>query len=400
MDIYVYKAIDIYTQKQIKGEMSADNEKTIYNELILNNLYPKVIKKKPSWRKKITLKPKVRTVDIAFLCKQFSAMLGAGITMIETLEICKKQCMHHTLKEHLENIIKSVQEGKALWVAMEEEKIFPMFMLRLMECGEQTGHLVKAIQYIEDYLNDEIKAQGELKKALTYPMIVLCLVGVVIVLMVLKILPTYVQLLEDMGGEMPLPTHIVMEGSAFISKYWSIIGIIVMTLGVGFHMLYRVPAIRESCEAFYLKIPVLKKLIQKSLSARFAGIMAMMIESGVPILEALEMTEHMMPYSIAKQEIKTAIERLEAGYLLADAFKNSKIYPPMLLSMMSIGEESHTLSELLSKMEQYFKGEATKDIEQLIVLVQPILMIVIGLILGGMMAAILLPTFSAVTHVL
>lgn len=400
MDIYVYKAIDIYTQEQIKGEMLADNEGIIYNKLIAKDLYPKVIKKKSIWRKKQLFKPKIRTVDLALLCKQFSSMLGAGISIIETLEICKNQCMHRELKKHLESMTKHVREGKALWLAMEEEKIFPNFMLCLIECGEQTGHLVKAVEHIEDYLNDQIKTQDQLKKALTYPIIVLGLVSVVIVLMVLKIIPTYVQLLEDMGGDMPLPTQIVIQISTFISKYWAVIGISLFTLGFVFYTLYQILEVRAYFEAIYLKIPLLNKLIQKTLSAHFAGMIAMMIDSGVPILEALEMTEQMMHYSIAKQEIKGAIKKLEAGSLLADTFKNSKVYLPILLSMIRIGEESHTLPDLLDKMEHYFKGEATKEMEQIIVWVQPILMILIGLILGGMMAAILLPTFSAVTSVL
>lgn len=400
MEIYVYKARNIYTQQQIKGELTAENQETAYNTLVEKNLYPTFIRKKGFWYQTINLSPKVKKVDVVFLCKQFSAMLGAGIGIVETLEVCKNQCTNRTLKIHLENIDKSIQEGKPLWIAMEEEAIFPTFMIRLMECGEQTGCLPQAIQYAEEHLDNQLKTQATLKKALTYPTLVLGLVAIIIVIMVFKMLPNYIDLLEDIGGEMPIPTQFVIQASAFVSNYWFLIGVSFFLLISGLYGIYHIPKVKAFFEAIYLKIPLLNQLIKKTLSAEFSSTLAMMLASGVPVLEAMEIMVRMTHYSTAQQEIKRAIKKLEEGYLLADAFKNSAIYPPILLSMISVGEESHTLVEILSKMALYFKGEVTKDMEQVVTLVQPLTMILIGLILGGIIAAILLPTFSAVTAVL
>lgn len=400
MAIYLYRATNIYTQKQVKGELDAESKIKIYEKLVEQDLYPERIQKKTSLTIKHLFEPKVRLNDIAFLCKQLSAMLGAGIGIIETLEVCMNQCTHHTLKRHLENVIKSIQDGLTLEAALEKETIFPNFMIRLIECGEQTGHLSESIKQIEENLEAQIDIRHRVKRALTYPIIVLSLVAIVVIIMMLKVIPAYINLLEDMGGEMPLPTLILIKISTVLSHHWIVLSCLVIILILGCHMLYRVPKIRAYFERFYLSIPLLSQVIKKNLSAQFAMTLSMMIKSDIPILEALEMTKHMIRYSIAQKEISQAIRYLEEGSLLADAFSDSIIYPPILLSMIRIGEESHTLADILNQMGQYFKDEAFQEIQQLTLLIQPIMMIVIGLILGGIMAAILLPTFSAVTSVL
>ena len=398
MDIYLYTAQEIFTQKKIKGEMVGESKEKIYNQLVEKNLYPYTIQKKTILNRSIHLfKTPIKMEEICFFCRQFAAMLQAGIGMMEALEICIKQSQHKAFRQHLQHIQEKVGGGKTLSQALEEEKIFPEILVRLVGCGEQSGNLDKVMKRALECLENQLKIRKKIKKALAYPMLVMGLVSIVLAILMIRVIPAYMHLLQDTGATIPLPTKIVMDVSNFLRIKWKLLLGSVTSGLLCWNTIKKKLPVRKKLHHLYLKLPIVEKIIRQNLTACFASTMSMLIQSGIPILSAMKMTKEVMNYQVAEVEIQEAIVCLQQGNSLVSALSGSKIYPPILLSMIGIGEESGKLDEMLEKMGEYFRQEVEGEMEWLTILIEPIMMIIVGIIVGGVMAAVILPTFAAVT---
>jgi len=398
MDIYLYTAQEIFTQKKVKGEMVGVDEESVYDHLVAQNLYPQSIKRKTFFNQEIhCLEPRVKLEDLTLFFKQYGAMVEAGISMIQSLEVCISQCQHKTLRRHLVQCCEKVKNGERLSQALREAAIIPELLICLMECGEETGNLVEVLKRGTIYLENQIKTRKKIKSALAYPMLILCLVSIVLGILMIQVVPSYMDLLQDTGANVPLPTQVVVVMSHWLSHYWRLLlGIVVTTLLI-WKKIKKLTKIRIYIHKWGLIIPVVGNLIKKDLSTRFADTLSMLLAAGMPILPALEMTKKVMNHSVAEAEIEEAILGLQQGINLQDALSLSEIYPPILLSMIGIGQESGKLDEMLRKMAGYYRQELEENITWVTMFIEPIMMIVVGLLVGGVMAAVILPTFSAAT---
>ncbi len=398
MDTYLYIAKDLLTQKKVKGQLEADSEEKIRKVLMDKNLYPESIKKKTALNSDIKLfESKVKMADINFFCKQFAAMIQAGISIAKGLEICSQQCSNKTLKAHLNNIHAGVSEGKTLSEAVEDEKIFPDILTNLIACGEASGNLDEVMNRAVEHFDNQMGIVKKVKKALTYPIIVLCIVVVVVVILMMKVVPAFLGLLRDTGAEIPVPTKIVMAISDFFVNEWGFLLAGAIGLAVIILNMKKVDAIRRTLDRLSLKLPVFGDLNKKNLSATFSSTMSMLVESGIPMLQAMEITKRVMSNAVAEEEMNRAIEMLKQGSSLLDAISGSTIFPPILMSMVSIGEESGALDEMLVKISGYFKEEVEIAVDSMTMLIEPIMIIFVAIIVGGIMLAIMLPTFAAAT---
>ena len=401
MSIYLYTARDIFTQKKVKGEIEGENEADIRQILMDKNLYPEKIRIKNILNQDIKFFPsKIRLIDITFFCKQFGAMIEAGISVARSLELCATQTSNPKLSRHLLHVLEKIKSGEAFYKAMEHEKIFPNLLVQLIMCGENSGNLGEVIKRASEYLDNQLNMQKKIKKALTYPMFVMGLMIIVVIILMIKVVPSYKVLLIDTGASMPLPTQVLIKLSELLSSWWPMILIMLSLMSYFFLNIKRIPWIKRYYDWMRLKLPFVGRLIKQSLSATFSNTMAMLIQAGIPILQAMEMTRKVMTNAIAEEEINKAIKSLKKGNTLSNALKDSRIYPPILLSMVYIGEESGTLDEMLIKMSDYFKGEVEVTTERLTALIEPIMIIMITMMIGGIMAAIVLPTFAAATAVM
>lgn len=398
METFIYTAKDIMTQKKVKGEIETNSEAQVRKSLIDKNLNPISIKRKNALNSDITLfKPKVTLRDINFFCKQFSAMIQAGISIAKGLDICAQQCSNKTLKQHLMNIHNAVSEGKIFSEAVREEKVFPDILVSLIESGEASGNLDRVLKQSVEHFDKQLEIQGKVKKALTYPMIVVVFIVVVVIILMIKVVPGYMSLLEGTGAETPLPTKIVVAISNFMVSKWQLLLMIFVPIILFLVNMKRISAIKSVLDRVCLKLPLFGELNKKTLSATFASTMSMLIEAGIPMLQALEITRKVMGNVVAEEEMIKAMEELRQGSSLLEAIRNSVIFPPILLSMVSIGEESGALDEMLIKISQYFQEEVDVAVDNLVLLIEPTLMVVIAVVIGGIMAAIMLPTFAAAT---
>lgn len=398
MDVYLYTARDLLTQKKVKGELQADSEDKIRKVLMDKNLYPESIKKKTALNSDISLfKPKIKLTDINFFCKQFAAMIQAGISIAKGLEICSQQCTNKTLKMHLDNIHTGVSEGKTLSQAAEDENIFPDILVNLIACGEASGNLDEVMNRSVEHFDNQLGIRKKVKKALTYPIIVMCIVVVVVVILMIKVVPAFMGLLRDTNAEVPVPTQIVIAVSDFFVNEWGILLAAIVALVFILLNMKKVDSIKRGLDRLSLKFPVFGELNKKSLSATFSSTMSMLVESGIPMLQAMEITKKVMGNAVAEEEMNKAIDSLKQGSTLLDAISGSNIFPPILLSMVSIGEESGALDEMLVKISTYFKEEVEIAVDSMTMLIEPMMIMIVAVIIGGIMLAIMLPTFSAAT---
>ena len=401
MEVYLYTARDLLTQKKVKGEIQGENEGTIRKILMDKSLYPESIKRKNMLNSDITwFKQRIKLRDINFFCKQFAAMIQAGISIAKALEICGKQTPNKTLAGHIQHIHTAVSEGKTFSQATEEEKIFPDIIVHLIASGEASGNLDEVMRRAVEHLDNQLALRKKVKKALTYPMLVLVIVAIVVVILMVKVVPAYMGLLNDTGAEVPLPTQIVVAISDFFVNQWAVLLGITMILVVVISNMKKVASIKRALDHFVLRLPLFGKLNKKSLSATFSSTMSMLVESGIPMLQAMEITKKVMGNAVAVEEMNGAIETLKQGNSLLEAISGSSIFPPLLLSMVSVGEESGALDEMLVKISIFFKEEVEIAVDNLTMLIEPIMIIIVAVIIGGIMAAIMLPTFSAATAVM
>ena len=401
MEVYLYTARDLSTQKKVKGELRGESEESVRKVLINKNLNPKSVKRKNIFNSDITLfKRRIKLIDINFFCKQFAAMIQAGISIAKGLEICGKQTTNKILAEHIEHIYKVVSEGKTFSQAVEEEKIFPDILVNLIASGEASGNLEEVMKRAVKHIDNQLALRKKVKKALIYPAFVLMIVAVVVTILMIKVVPTYMDLLNDIGVEVPLPTQIIIAISDFFVNQWGVLLSILITLIFILLNIKKVSSIKRTLDRLVLKLPLFGGLSKKNLAATFSSTMSMLIESGIPMLQAMEITKKVMGNAVAEEEMNHAIETLKQGSSLLEAISGSVIFPPLLLSMVSVGEESGALDEMLDKISAFFKEEVEIAVDNLTMLIEPIMIVIVAVIIGGIMGAIMLPTFSAATAIM
>ena len=399
METFIYRARNLNTGKKIKGELKSENELNVRELLMSKKLEVLSISKKTAFNADLSevgiFKERIKLNDINFFCKQFASMIQAGISIGKGLNICAQQCSNKTLKKHLMHIHTQVTEGKTLSEAAREEGCFPDILVSMIECGEASGNLDKVLKQTVDHFDNQLGVSKKIKKALAYPTIVLCVVVVVVIILMVMVVPNFMGLLSETGAEVPLPTQIVIACSDFCVNQWPVLLGIVIVLAVSALNMKKIPACKRGLDRLSLKLPVFGDLNKKSISAIFASTLSMLVESGIPMLQAMEITKKVVGNAVADEELDMAIDALKQGQSLYDSLSGSVIYPPIMYSMINIGEETGALDEMLTKISGYFKEEVDIAVDNMTLLIEPVLTIFMAVIVGGIMLAVMLPTFAA-----
>lgn len=396
MALYFYRARDLLTQKRVKGELVGENEGAIRHQLVSRNLYPERImkKKNESTGFKLGLQ-RFSLKDLQFFCHQLSTMTLAGMQLNKALLVIIGQMNQKCIKQSIIRIYEEVNAGKMLSESMRIQKIFPKLLVNLVACGENTGHLGEVLHRAAQYYENKMKLRNQVTRALTYPLFVLGMIIIVMGVMMIKVVPAYMSLISETGGEVPLPTQIVINLSHFCTKYYGLI--LALSGGLIYCIVHlkRYSILRRNVQKVELSIPILNTMIKLSLASYFTSTMALLIQSGIKVIEALELTKDVLDHTVITREIDEIIDDLRQGKRLGKSLQKSRIFPDIMISMISVGEESGNLGEMLEKSGEYFKEEASHKINILLTLIEPIMIVLVALIVGVIMAAMILPTFSA-----
>ncbi|HHX62089.1 MAG TPA: type II secretion system F family protein [Epulopiscium sp.] len=344
--------------------------------------------------------PKIKTQDIAFLCKQFAVMIEAGISIGGALQILGEQAQNRTLQKKIQQINKDVQKGSNLSDAMARHKEFPDLLINMIKSGEASGFLNQVMKKMAIHYEKQMNLKRLLKKAMTYPILVLITVSIVIPVLMVFVIPGFVEIFQDTEIPLPMATQIIILISEWMQVNWAM-----MLMGMAFIIIGLI-FFKQSARGkiffnkMFLWIPIVGSLNKKTITALFSETLALLVTAGVPVFQSLEIVKDVLSNSVVKAEMEITLKDVREGRTISSSLEMSKIYPSMMISMLRIGEETGALDEMLGKTAEYYNLEVETAIEQLTVLIEPILMFIIAFLVGGIMIAVILPTFTLATEIM
>lgn len=395
MTVYVCKYLDT-RQGVVTLEVDAPNRTDAVNRIRLKGK-PISVEEKVMGSKEIVLfqSKKIKLKDISLFCKQMSVMLESGIPLNNAVDILEQQATSKNLKSSLKIVSKSLKEGSQLSKAMlDQEGMFPDLLIRMVQAGEKTGKLDEVLEKMSEHYNKELKTSRQIRGAMIYPAVLAFLAVAAVLALLYVVIPSFSGIFEQSGMDMPLPTRIVLAASNFVRSYWYILFGVTGILVFLFLRYRSTEAGRYQLDRLKLWLPVIKGPMQKIVTARFASTLAILTSAGIPLVEAIESAAATTNNAVVIEKMKIANEGLQKGERLTGMITATGLFPPMMLSMVKIGEESGSLESMLVKTSDYYEEELETAIKQLLSLLEPAMIIVMGVIIGGIVAPVMLPMFE------
>lgn len=386
--------------KNVKGRLEAVNEAAVAARLREMGVAPLDVREVansglnreitlPGFGSKITLK------DLAVMARQLAVMILAGLSLLRALTILAEQTESEALRKVLGSVRADVETGSSLSDSFgRHPQVFPPIMLNMIRAGEVGGFLDTTLVRIAENFEAEVKLKAKIKSAMTYPVVVLVIAVVAVVAMLLFIVPIFDEMFTSLGGELPLPTQILVV----LSNWMKIGGIpLAILVGVGLWWWNRHKhdlALREKVDPLKLKAPIFGKLFQKVAVARFTRNLGIMLHSGVPILQALDIVGDTSGNIVISHALKDVQASVREGRALAEPLKNHPVFPPMVVQMISVGEDTGALDEMLIRVADFYDQEVEATTDQLTSIIEPIMIAFLGGIVGSMIVALYMPIFS------
>lgn len=392
---FKYKAINSEGQR-IEGSQSADSESQVREMLLSNQYYPLSIEKENSKNKiSFSFNRKVKLKDIAVFCRQFYVMLDSGLSIGKALNILIEQGEKPKIREALIGVNGDLKRGETLANSMRKRKdVFPNLLTSMIDAGERSGNLDIILKRMAEYYEKETKIRGKIKSAMIYP-IVLGVVAIIAITFILTfVMPTFVQMFEENNVDLPTSTKMVLGTSKMLGKYGIIIFLILVTAIILLGKYLKSEEGQYKLSIINLKIPVIKKLTQKIIVSRFTRTMGIVSSSGMSLVTSLEIVASVVGNKIAEKELLKVKEKVLKGEGLGDSIMKIKIFPPMLASMVKVGEEAGSLDSILDKTADFYDDELKREIQTATALIEPAMIVVMGIIIGFLLISILTPMFK------
>ncbi|MGB7153825.1 MAG: type II secretion system F family protein, partial [Candidatus Acidiferrales bacterium] len=341
---------------------------------------------------------KVKNKELAVFTRQFSVMIDAGLPLVQCLEILAQQQENKTFQKILTGVRGSVEGGATLSSSMKQyEKVFDPLYYNMVEAGETGGILDTILQRLSTYIEKTVKLKRAVKSAMIYPVAVLSIAGGVIALLLWKVVPIFVTLFAGLGAALPLPTRIVIGLSNFVGSIYGFL-VVVFIAGGAFAMKvwYGTPQGRLAIDTGLLKLPILGMLLRKIAVARFTRTLGTLISSGVPILEGLDITAKTSGNAVVERAIQKTRKAVEAGRSLVDPLKETEVFPGMVTQMIAVGEQTGAMDAMLQKIADFYEDEVDAAVKDLLTLMEPAMILLLGIVVGGIVISMYLPLFSLI----
>jgi type IV pilus assembly protein PilC len=396
MPVYSYRGKS--KTGEIRGEREADSKQALAATLRREQISPLIIKEKG---KEFTLPKiggKVKTKELAIFTRQFSVMIDAGLPLVQCLEALGAQQENKVFQSVLQAVRAEVEGGSTLAFAMRQHpKVFDDLYTNMIAAGEAGGILDTILQRLSSYIEKAVKLKRAVKSAMVYPVVVLTIAVGVIILILWKVVPIFSTLFASMSVALPLPTRIVIAGSTFVGRYIIFIIPLFVALGYGFKRYYETKNGRKLIDGTLLKLPVLGTVLRKIAVARFSRTLSTLISSGVPILEGLEITAKTAGNVIVEEAIMKTRDSIEEGKTIVEPLRESGVFPTMVVQMVGVGEQTGALDTMLTKVAEFFEDEVDAAVADLLTAIEPIMILVLGVIVGGIVISMYLPLFSLIS---
>jgi len=339
--------------------------------------------------------------DLVVFCRQFSSLVNAGVAMIRTLTILSDQTENPAFTKVLKAVKTDVEQGSSLSESFSKHpKIFDNFFVSMVKAGETGGVLDEVLNRIAKFMEDKEKLSNKIKSAMAYPTLVSVLAFIIFFVMLTIILPKFSQIFTRLGSELPAYTQFLINVSNYLRSPLMFVFIaMIVCIVLGFKKIYSIPAGQFFIDTLVLKIPILGSLLKKIAVARFTRTFGTLIKSGVPILTALEIVEESTSNSVIAKVIRDVYDEIKQGGSINTPLERSNIFPPMVTSMIAVGEETGELDAMLAKISDFYDDEVEVAVSALTAMLEPIMMIFLGGMVGAIIAGMYLPMFKIFDHI-
>ena len=397
MPVFTYQGTNRSGGK-VSGELTATTKAELQNILRRQQITPTKMSEKGKEINLPSFGSGVSAKELAIFTRQFSVMIDSGLPLVQCLEILASQQENKTFQKVLAGTRSSVEGGATLSAAMRQyPKVFDSLYVNMVEAGETGGILDTILQRLSSYIEKNVKLQRAVKSALVYPVGVLTVAAGVIILLLWKVVPIFATLFAGLGVDLPLPTKIVIGLSNLIGSYFGLL-LLFAVAGVifGIKVWYGTPQGRYALDALILRLPVIGILMRKIAVARFTRTLGTLIASGVPILEGLDITAKTAGNAVVEKALQQVRKALEEGKSLTEPLKDSEVFPGMVTQMISVGEQTGAMDAMLQKIADFYEEEVDAAVKDLLTALEPIMIVFLGLVVGGVVISMYLPLFSLI----
>jgi type IV pilus assembly protein PilC len=342
----------------------------------------------------------IKTRDVVIFTRQFSTMINSGLPLVQALTILAEQTDNKALAEVTRKVVFDVESGNTVADALSKHpRAFTNLYVNMVAAGEAGGILDTILLRLATFLEKNDALVRKVKGAMIYPAVIMSVAAIAVVVLLIFVIPVFAGMFASAGQALPLPTRIVIGASGFLRSYWWIIGAIVIVGGYMFKKYYATPNGKLVIDRLMLRMPVLGDVLRKSAVSRFTRTLGTLISSGVSILEGLEITAKTAGNRVIQDAIMQSRSSIAGGDTIAQPLQKSKVFPPMVISMIAVGEQTGGLDEMLSKIADFYDEEVDAAVSNLLSLLEPIMIVFLGVVVGGMVVAMYLPIFDMVNAV-
>ena len=394
MESFSYKAVSA-AGKDVKGSVEAESREEAARKIKEQGLVPVSIGKQGALDKDVNIPifkgKKIPARDMSVFCRQFASILKAGVSVINALEMLAEQTENKKLKEAIVNTQSSVEKGENLSDSMRQNDVFPSILIDMVRAGEASGSLENSLTRMAIQFEKDAKMNGIVKKAMMYPIVLICVMIGVIIVMLTFVIPSFMTMFEDLDSELPVTTKAILAMSNSLKNYWYIYLIVVVGVIVGIQMYKRTDNGKHNLDKLKLKIPVFGVLQTKSACASFARTMSTLLQAGMPMIDALEISASTMKNVLFYDGLEKTKNGVSLGLPLSNQLKATGLFPAMVVHMVSIGEETGNVEEMLTNSAVYYEEEVEIQTQTLTSLMEPIIIVMMAFVVVLLIMAIYQP---------
>lgn len=393
---FSYVAVD-KRGKEKRGSLEAETRERALEQLKAEGLIPVSVREQGALNKEIdfSIGKKVKPRDLSVFCRQFVSITQAGVPMKEALQMLSEQTENKWLKRAISEVLLNVEKGNTLADSMRSQPdIFPPMLVNMVEAGEQSGSLEMAFSRMAVHFEKEAKLKATIKKATIYPIILVIAAIGVIAVMLLFVIPIFIDMFADLDIEMPAITMFVMNSSKWMTSHWYVVLGIIVGVVAAYKLIYRTTQGRLTIDRIKMKMPLFGKLTVKTACSQFARTMSTLLMSGISTIDALETTSKIVNNIHYTNAMLKAREEVMKGVPLSEPLEASGIFPPMVYHMTGIGEETGNVEEMLEKMADYYDEEVEMTTQSVLAAMEPIIILFMALIIGTLVIAVISPIAS------
>jgi type IV pilus assembly protein PilC len=396
MPNYYYEAVS-NSGKRLKGFHRSLSKQAAIQDLKSRGYAIRSIQEKAAsvWSSELTIGRAVKLEHFVIFCRQLATLVRSGIQLDRSLEIMIEQTKAKKLRDGLAHVLEQIHSGNSLSKAMSEHpKIFPEMFVNMVESGETGGHLDDVLDWMAESYEKENETVQKVKSAMAYPvLLIITAIGVVIFLLI-KIVPTFVSMFNDQGEQLPWITRLIVWASDWVMSSWWIVLIVLIILVLLSQVLVNNEQGKYYVDLLKFKIPIFGVVFKKAVIARMARTMSSLYANGVSVLQSLDITGRVVGNRVLSKVLLEARHSLQQGELLSTPFAISKLFPPMVIQMIIIGEETGQLDKMLGKVADFFEADVNHSVDRLKAVVEPLMLLLISVVIGIIVAAVISPMFT------